>query len=118
MLKGILFDLDDTLYSFWDSEKKAIEATYHALDVHHKISYEIFSQMYFSVGKKVADQLKGTAAAHERILTFQHIVEKVTGKGNVTLVLALNNAYWETFFASMNIGEGVKETLQEIRNRK
>lgn len=109
--KGILLDLDDTLYNYQFAHEKAIDAAFqYASEIVNENRDEI-EQMFLKAKRTVKKELNITAASHNRMLYFQRMFENL--KVNPQLhALDLYDKYWGTFLNSMHFYEGALEFLE------
>ncbi len=117
MKKAILFDLDDTLYDYEKTHKRAMNEVYALLKREIGIPRKKFLDLFDKSKHEVKMELEGTASAHNRVLYFQRFVEKTHGTLEANLIKRLYRAYWDFFVRDMVIGEGVLETLKELKKR-
>lgn len=115
MIKALLIDLDNTLYQYEPCHEKALKAAFSVLkDAEPKALIEAA----FTQGRQhTHESLKGTAAAHNRLLYFQKTLDILGIKKPLT-ALAMYNAYWDTFIESMCLCDGVEEFLQKQSGKK
>ncbi len=111
----MLFDLDDTLYSYRPVHEKALKEAHRIFKKELKISLEEFLHLYKISRKEIQRELAGTASAHNRVLYFQRLVEKTHHTIDSEIVLRLNNTYWDFFIKNMKIGKDVIKTLKKIK---
>lgn len=117
MKKAILFDLDDTLYDYEKTHKRAMNEVYTFLKKELGISRKNFIDLFDKSKQEVKMELEGTASSHNRVLYFQRLIEKTHGTLEADLVKKLYRKYWDFFIKDMEIGEGVLQTLKELKKR-
>ncbi len=118
-IKGVLFDLDDTLYDFSTLEKLALKRTHqYLIDNFQNISFEAFSRMFLKVRDEVQENLKNTGSSHNRIIYFQRIVEELKGKSDPNISIELYEVYWSTIFENMRLYDAAYHLLFELKKRK
>ena len=117
MIQAVLFDLDDTLYDYTRAHKAALKAAYHALAAYMKISYRRFTKLYRLSRVEIHKELSGTASAHNRVLYFQRLMEKLTGTLEPAIVLELYHTYWDTLMDAMKLMPGAIETLRYCKEQ-
>lgn len=114
--KGLLFDLDNTLFSWNDANRPALEQVYKDLQDYHPIPQQEFRQLHAKIRLELSQKLKNQAASHNRIIFFKKILESL----NVFTpqrALELFNSYWKYFFQNMKIGPSSHEVLQFFKNK-
>ncbi|MFW5846599.1 MAG: HAD family hydrolase [Nanoarchaeota archaeon] len=115
--KAILFDLDNTLYEYEPVHKKSIKAVYEYLEKKLKISYKKFIELYNFSRKEIHQELAGTASAHNRVLYFQRLIEKLQGTVEPSIILRLYEIYWGTTIKNIKLRKGVLSTLKELKKQ-
>lgn len=111
-LRGVFFDLDDTLYPYPpcnEAGKRAALAA--ARDRGYDLDREAFDALYRRGRRATKRELSGTAAAHERYLYLKRAVERHAGEPRPADALALGEAYWDGFVGRMEPFDGVKTVL-------
>ena len=115
--EAVLFDLDDTLYSYPECNKAGKTAAWEtARDLGYGLSRQAFEDLYVAGRRDVKRELAGTAAAHERFLYFKRALEIYTGTHQANDALALGEAYWRTYVDEMVLFEDVRETLRDLQD--
>lgn len=112
--QAILFDLDNTLYDYDACYRAADDVIFPWLEERTgrpRAELEVLlqeSRRYNQV------TLGGTAAAHNRLLYYQHLIE-LLGLKVFGLADTVNNLFWETFLANMRLFPGAQELLAALR---
>jgi len=114
--KGIIFDLDNTLYDYDACHSSSLLYCSEIALEKYSISKDDFDKCYYVARKKINTTLNGMAASHSRILYFQTMSEDVFGKTNADFSLEMENAYWSSFIDNMVFFEGAESLLEKIRN--
>ncbi|MBT4174588.1 HAD-IA family hydrolase [archaeon] len=117
MKKAVLFDLDNTLYDYDKPHKKALKNVYRVLKKHVKISFPRFLLLFGFAKREIHRELAGTAAAHNRILYFQRLIEKTESTVDPGLNLLLYNAYWDCLLKNMRLRPGALDVLKELKKK-
>lgn len=113
--KGIIIDLDDTLYNYKKAHKIALnEVVLFAKDILN-IEEEKIEAAFSKSRKKTHIELSGKASSHNRLLYFQKMLEELN-KNSIVYVLDLYNKYWDTFLENMSLYEGIKEFLEKVKS--
>ena len=115
MLKGIIFDLDDTLYNYKNNHIMAMKK----IELYVKDNFNIDSKKFekiFQVSKnEVKDRLNGkTASSHNRIIYFKKFLENINVKP-FKYIDVLYNLYWNTILENMKLNEGVLELFEYLK---
>lgn len=113
--KAILFDLDDTFYSYTKSHNFALKKVSLKLKNEFGISEAIFKKHYQIENKKIKKILKNTSSSHNKFLYFKNILERLNFTPYVKMAIELNNLYWEIFYNEMYAFPSVNEFLNDIK---
>lgn len=117
VIKGIMTDLDDTLYSFISIKNRALEETaalaVSLLGVDRVAFLEAYSRGREDVKRRMAGN---QAALHSRLLYFQRALEML-GTNGLTGALELEECFWGCIIREMKAREGVLEFLIRARER-
>ncbi len=115
-IKGVLLDLDNTLYGYDVCHDAGIRSSYAFVRRALNISFEEFEKRYDASRREVKKRIAGRAASHSRLIYFQSFFENYFGITKVELTLKAERAYWNGFFKKMKLYPGAKDFL--IRCRK
>ncbi len=116
-VKGILLDLDNTLYDYEPANKSGIDACFKVLRRRFRLSEKDLECMYAEARREIKSSLGGIAASHSRLLYFQVLLEKYLGRTDVALTLRMEEIFWKSFFRKMNLRAGVKTFLSICRKK-
>lgn len=114
--KGILLDIDNTLYAYDDSHSVALEAVMFFMKNEFLISNKELEVAYYKARRLVQIELEHTAASHNRLLYFQKMLE-LLGVNALVYGLRIYNLYWDTFLASMKPFAGIYDFLEKYKNQ-
>jgi putative hydrolase of the HAD superfamily len=114
--KGILLDIDNTLYGYDESHKIALEAVVTFIKKHFSLSEKEIDLAYHRARKLVQIELGLTAASHNRVLYFQKMLE-ILEINPLEYTLILYSLYWDTFLSSMRPFTGIYEFLEKYKNK-
>ena len=118
MIKTIIFDIDNTMYSF----KTGNQAGMAALCAYAKEQFGITEGEFldkFKKGKKLAEDRVGTdtAAIHNRLIRMQVILE-LMGKPLFPHTLNLYHCYWDALLASAKPEPGLLEAMEALKKER
>lgn len=114
MIKGILIDLDNTLYSYDECHEIGLKSSFEHLNrTHSSITNDQFQSLYKNIQKELKNRLPQRAASHHRLLYFQSILEKLD-IWTPSLCLDLYQAYWSSFLNKMKLFDGAIEFLKTL----
>lgn len=116
-VKGILLDIDNTLYDYNKAHKVALDNVLDSLVDKYSLDRIMLDQAYEKARLEVHIALSETASSHNRILYFQRMFEHLNMNA---LKHALNayNVYWDIFLENMEFHEGVYEFLELVRGKR
>lgn len=107
-IKGIIFDLDNTLYDYMPAHLAGIKASQKIYPIPYNSSK--YAQKYEVARATNEKLLFGVASSHNRLLYFQRMLEK-DGCFFPDIALKLSNAYWQAFFNTMYVEPSTRKTL-------
>lgn len=113
---GILLDLDNTLYDYDVCHNFAINKTAKYFFQKLNIENELFFSLFKKCRERIHDELKFTAASHNRLLYFQRVLEHLLINPMPTALEAYN-LYWASFLNKMEFSDGAFEFLQAFKSK-
>jgi HAD superfamily hydrolase (TIGR01549 family) len=116
-VKGILLDLDNTVYEYFPCHEKALQALYEEYYKIQPLSYSLFLDAYKEAQVAVKQRTQGQAANHSRLLYIQYMIEKFLKKSDTEKMLMLEEVYWNIFLNTMEVYKEVKNFLVECKKR-
>jgi putative hydrolase of the HAD superfamily len=115
--KGVLLDLDNTLYEYAPCHEAGLITSYKHFSSSRKISPGEFRREYNLAKEKTKSDAGKTAASHSRLLYFQKFSESYFGKTGALFSLKMEEAYWKGFFEKMELLTGVSRFLADCSGR-
>ncbi len=115
MKKAILFDLDDTLYEYEPTHKKALKAVYSIVKKEIGTPFKKFEKLFELSKSEIHRELAGTASSHNRVLYFQRLIEKTLKTLEPKITLKFYDTYWNTFLKNMKLKKGTLQTLKKLK---
>lgn len=115
MLKAVIFDIDDTLYSFADAHKQAMTPVCAYAERELGIKPENFCATY---DRLLAFQLRycgDTAGGHSRAIRFQLLLEE--RKLPLRHAAVMSDLYWNEVLRGMVPNPGVVEFISALKAR-
>lgn len=114
--EAVFVDLDDTLYPYEPCNDAGKHAAWEAFgDLGYDLSREEFETLYQKGRRGTKRELAGTASAHERFLYFKRAIRIHTGTHRSAHALQLGETYWDEYIRTMELFDGVTETLSAFR---
>jgi len=115
-IKGILFDLDNTLYEYDVCHKAAFNSCRSLAEDKYKIKNDVF-ELNWKVGRdRVHKDLHGQGASHSRLLYFQKLYENAFRKTHPVFALEMEEEYWSVFLNTMKFASGVEDFLKLVKS--
>lgn len=115
MIKGVIFDLDDTLYDYESVNKIVLEDLYTYASNLLGISRREFKVAYLCGREETKRLISNCASVHNRLLYCQHALEFLN-INSMKYSYSLYNFYWEQFIDKIELYSGVEEFLQRLKN--
>jgi len=109
--KGILLDLDNTLYEYRPCHEYALSECCLLFTQRTGQTALRFEDAYNHCRKRIHAELHGVAASHNRLLYIQRVLETVGLPLSVGLMLELYHRYWDAFLDKAVLGSGVLDFL-------
>jgi len=92
-VKGVLLDLDNTLYNYDICHHKAMEACMMQASMKFGIEKDNFTSLLKEARGRVHKDLHGQSASHSRLLYFQKLFENHAGYTNAEFALNMEALY-------------------------
>ena len=116
MVKAVVFDIDNTLYSYDDAHAVAWEALCAYAKEHLGMEADTFARCHKAAQKTVKERLGADVAAlHNRQLRYQVLLEE-NGKP-LYHAIAMNDLYWNTLIAAAKPTPGIMECLAALKEK-
>lgn len=118
MIKAVIFDLDNTLYSYDANHAYGMEALEGYCRETFGITEEETQEYYRKAGYIMANRIgTDTAALHSRMLRLQCMMELLK-KPLFPHVQKMYHIYWDAFLQHIEPNPGFLDFLMELRKRK
>jgi HAD superfamily hydrolase (TIGR01549 family) len=111
-IKGIIIDLDDTLYDYNGCNVYAEDSLFEVMSRDFGMDYEEIKETYYNSRAAVKRPLAGTASSHSRLLYIQKALEALRVPGYISKAIYYESFYWQKFFEKMEVFEGVLDFLK------
>lgn len=111
--KGILLDLDNTLYNYDQAHEIALESAMSLFAEMTALDVQFAYKLYKRAKSSSHIERIGQAASHSRIFYFQRMLEMI-GAFDFASVTKLNHNYWDVFYKQMTLEPFVMDFLKEI----
>lgn len=114
--KGILLDIDNTLYDYniahTFAKKKVLEYSVSVFN----LSQDEVNAAYEKARKQIHVELCETASSHNRLLYFQRMSE-ILGMNPIEHAFEIYNIYWDNFLEIMQPFDGIYDLLEKFKNK-
>lgn len=114
-VRGILLDLDNTVYEYKPCHTMALKALYDAYHKINPVSYDVFLTLYENAQHAVKKRTDGQGASHSRLLYIQNVIEETLGRTDIEKILDLEEIYWSTFVKTMKLRDEVRKFLVKCK---
>ena len=108
--KGLIFDLDNTLYNYTKCHNFALDKCILYLCNFTTFSYEQIKHIYNEISHELKIELQNTASSHNKSIYFKQLIEKLNMKYSHLHVL--HDMYWNNFYESITPYDHVKEFME------
>lgn len=116
MIKTVIFDIDNTLYSFDKAHGVAFDLLQQYAEDKLGIERDAFACMYREAMHKSTERMGEVAATHNRGIRVQNIMESLR-MPLYPYVLEMESLYWDTLLQEMVPFDGVSETMCTLKER-
>ena len=116
-IKGILIDLDNTLYDYERCHKVALIYLVEFLSSRSEIDKKTLHVCYQQVREEIHHELKVVASMHNRLLYLQRLAERLDHQ-LIPHVLEGYYLYWDVYIKHIVLFDGVKEFLDKNKDKK
>jgi HAD superfamily hydrolase (TIGR01549 family) len=118
MLKAVLIDLDNTLYSYPECNNHANEIVLKKISSDYNIPIQATHRDFSHARAEVKKKYHHTAYSHSRMLYFKELLNILGQKeGLDEEALELENLFWNEFFTKMKLDEEALKFLEECKKR-
>ena len=111
-VKGILIDLDNTIYAYEPCHKAAIKKCH---SLFSDISLTEFETIYRTHRNDVTEKLKPQGACRSRLFAFQAMFEQLNIKNAYSKALKFTDIYWETFINEIKIDIFIEKFFEKVK---
>ena len=113
-MKTIIFDIDNTLYSFDRANAAAFVAMRRFAEQELGLSPSEYDRLHSEAFKTVKRRCGGGATTHNRLIRFQTLLEMIAQP--IGKAPEMERLYWHTLLDAMEVEPGAAETMQALRN--
>src|SRR3989338_5486127 len=122
-IKGILIDLDNTLYDYLPCNEAGKQAAFELLARSLSRTTPEIGRHFEIARKNVKTRLQReigyeTAASHSRLLYFQTMIEDLAHKSNPSLTKEADKIFWDNYLSTMTLLPGALDFLKILNAQK
>ncbi len=119
-IKGVLIDIDDTLYSYKNTHEIALKECYKAFkaQVDSTITLEVFGRLYREKRDEVTSSLYPQGSCRSRLLAFQRLFESINIMFAYKKALEFDTIYWDSFLNHMSLLNEAKNFLLQCQKNQ
>lgn len=116
-IKGVIFDLDDTLAESKVKIKKAMTECYKLFNQYTRLSYtrRQFDNLYSAAKESAQNLVPASSSAHNRAIFFQRMVEMMPEHTDYELAHLLYNKYYDYYYSGIKLFPKVREVLNFLK---
>lgn len=115
MIKGVLLDIDNTLYDYEPLHQLALNKVDEFIK--NKYKRADFKEYFINAKKEINTNLFNTAASHNRLLYFQKTLEFM-GINELLPAKEMYDIYWDTTIENLKMDDDVINFLDSIKTKK
>lgn len=116
MIKAVIFDIDNTLYSFDNAHAPAMEALYAYAREHLGMEPEVLTREIMLAAEEVKLRLEADCAAlHNRTLRFQVMLER--NRLSLAHAAPMGDLYWDTLLRHAEPNPGSLSCLRKLKEQ-
>lgn len=116
MIKAVILDIDDTMYSYQKAHRKAMEALTAYIEEHFGMAPEAAEALVQKCLETVAARTGDSAAQHNRLLRFQCFLEQ-TGCTEYEKAMEMYHVYWDTLIEVMEPEPGLLSFVSHLKEK-
>lgn len=114
MIKTVIFDVDNTLYSFDSAHEKAMAALSRYAEKELGLSQTAFGDLIKKSFAELKEYMGDVAAIHNRTIRFQYMLEN-EGLPLHPHVLKMDEIYWETLLEASVPSDGAVSMMKALK---
>ena len=115
LFKGVIFDLDGTLYDYHSNDIVAMKSLCQYAKEQFNISEDKFREIFIEAKKLVRTRLKDGGARHSRFLHCQAALE-LLNQTPFHHAAKMDKIYWDAFFKQIQLYDGALDFLQYLKS--
>ena len=114
MIKGIIFDFDNTLYDYESINSEALIFTFESLSKHFNINIEIISSLYQKINKNIKSS-NNSFNKFNKYIYIKQLFEQLNI--SIKFIYDYVNIYNEHFYKLFKLYDGVADLLVFLKSK-
>ncbi|HMA99604.1 MAG TPA: HAD family hydrolase [Spirochaetota bacterium] len=115
MLKAVLFDLDNTLYSYTHANNKGLYKSLKKFCACTNTAYKKAAAAHDRIRLELKEDLDNAPACHNRVLFYKRMFEEVKKVVDYKQVLKVYRTYWRFFYKNIKPACGLLKVMSRLR---
>ena len=111
----IIFDLDNTIYSYETAHRPAIEHLLIRFSQILHLSTESTVELWNASRKEVKRRLGDSGSSHSRLIYILEVLRRFHPGVDLKVALELEAAYWKVYFEEMKLYPNLHDFLQQVK---
>lgn len=116
MIKTVIFDVDNTLYSYTEAHKAAFDALAAYADGEFGLSRDLFEDLHQKTERELRAYVGETATLHNRCIRYQVMLEH-QGLPLHPHVLEMDGLYWDTLLQAAAPAAGAEDAMRTLKEK-
>lgn len=116
MIKAVIFDVDNTLYSYTKAHEPAFAALADYAEKEFGWSREVFGDLHRQTEQDLRSYMGDVAALHNRCIRYQVMLERQSLPLHPH-VLKMDSLYWETLLEAAVPSRGAQEAIRMLKEQ-
>lgn len=116
MIRTVLFDIDNTLYSYDEAHKVAFAALLEYAEKNLHMTAEEFTKLHAETMGRLKEQMGEVAATHNRLIRYQNMLES-KGLPLQPHAFKMYRIYWDTLLEEARPSDGIHETMAFLKEK-
>lgn len=116
MIRTVIFDIDNTLYSYDDAHKVAFAALLEYAEKNLHMTAEEFTKLHAETMGRLKGQMGDVAATHNRLIRYQNMLES-KGLPLQPHAFKMYRIYWDTLLEEARPSDGIHEVMAYLKEK-
>ena len=118
-IKGILIDIDDTMYSYEPNHLNGLSACYKEISKNDNVSldFDKFKDIYRDSRNKITVSLSPLSACRSRALAFELLFSKLGFKNAYVHAINYEKIYWDKFLENIKPHQYILDFLKRCKKK-